>query len=59
MGVDDVFPIVTLRCDRESRPDGRWADRRGPVDQPWGERVARAEDPDGDQLIFGQRALSE
>ncbi|GAA1582844.1 VOC family protein [Kribbella sancticallisti] len=26
------------------------------VDQPWGERVARAEDPDGNLLIFGQRA---
>jgi lactoylglutathione lyase len=27
-----------------------------PADQPWGERVARAEDPDGNQLIFGQRS---
>ncbi|MCW2633007.1 MAG: Glyoxalase/bleomycin resistance protein/dioxygenase, partial [Pseudonocardia sp.] len=27
-----------------------------PVDQPWGERVARAEDPDGNQLVIGQRA---
>lgn len=27
-----------------------------PVDQPWGERVARAEDPDGNQLHVGQRA---
>jgi lactoylglutathione lyase len=27
-----------------------------PTDQPWGEREARAEDPDGNQLILGQRA---
>lgn len=27
-----------------------------PTDQPWGERVARAEDPDGNQLIIGRRA---
>jgi lactoylglutathione lyase len=27
-----------------------------PADQPWGERVARIEDPDGNQLILGQRA---
>lgn len=27
-----------------------------PADQPWGERVAHAEDPDGNQLILGQRA---
>ncbi|TDD26530.1 bleomycin resistance protein [Kribbella turkmenica] len=27
-----------------------------PADQPWGERIARAEDPDGNQLILGQRA---
>ncbi|WP_433021506.1 VOC family protein [Kribbella sp. CA-294648] len=26
------------------------------TDQPWGERIARAEDPDGNLLIFGQRA---
>jgi predicted enzyme related to lactoylglutathione lyase len=25
------------------------------ADQPWGEREARAEDPDGNPLIFGQR----
>ena len=27
-----------------------------PADQPWGERVAHAEDPDGNPLILGQRA---
>ena len=27
-----------------------------PADQPWGEREARAEDPDGNQLNLGQRA---
>lgn len=27
-----------------------------PADQPWGERVARAEDPDGNQLVLGQRS---
>lgn len=26
-----------------------------PADQPWGERVARIEDPDGNHLILGQR----
>ncbi|MGC4942104.1 VOC family protein [Kribbella sp. DT2] len=27
-----------------------------PTDQPWGEREARAEDPDGNHLYLGQRA---
>lgn len=27
-----------------------------PVDQPWGERVAHVLDPDGNELIIGQRA---
>jgi uncharacterized glyoxalase superfamily protein PhnB len=27
-----------------------------PADQPWGERVARVLDPDGNQVIVGQRA---
>jgi lactoylglutathione lyase len=27
-----------------------------PVDQPWGERVARVLDPDGNEIIIGQRA---
>jgi lactoylglutathione lyase len=27
-----------------------------PVDQPWGERVARVLDPDGNEVILGQRA---
>jgi lactoylglutathione lyase len=27
-----------------------------PVDQPWGERVARVTDPDGDHVIVGSRA---
>ena len=27
-----------------------------PEDQPWGERVARALDPDGNEVIVGQRA---
>jgi lactoylglutathione lyase len=26
-----------------------------PADQPWGERVARALDPDGNEVIIGQR----
>lgn len=26
-----------------------------PADQPWGERVARVLDPDGNQIIIGQR----
>ncbi len=28
------------------------------ADQPWGEREARAEDPDGNILILGQRAVT-
>jgi lactoylglutathione lyase len=27
----------------------------GPTDQPWGERVARVLDPDGNEIIIGQR----
>ncbi|MEU4191793.1 VOC family protein [Kribbella sp. NPDC026611] len=27
-----------------------------PADQPWGEREARAQDPDGNLLIIGQRS---
>jgi lactoylglutathione lyase len=27
-----------------------------PTDQPWGERVARVLDPDGNEVIVGQRA---
>jgi lactoylglutathione lyase len=27
-----------------------------PADQPWGERVARVVDPDGNEVILGQRA---
>jgi lactoylglutathione lyase len=27
-----------------------------PADQPWGERVARVRDPDGNTVILGQRA---
>ena len=29
-----------------------------PEDQPWGERVARVLDPDGNEVIVGQRAAS-
>ena len=27
-----------------------------PADQPWGERVARVLDPDGNEVIIGQKA---
>ncbi len=27
-----------------------------PADQPWGERVARVLDPDGNEVIVGQKA---
>ena len=27
-----------------------------PQDQPWGERVARVRDPDGNEIIIGERA---
>jgi lactoylglutathione lyase len=30
-----------------------------PTDQPWGERVARALDPDGNQVIVGQRSAPD
>lgn len=30
-----------------------------PRDQPWGERVARVRDPDGNEVIIGQRAEGE
>lgn len=29
-----------------------------PADQPWGERVARVLDPDGNEVIIGQHAAS-
>jgi uncharacterized glyoxalase superfamily protein PhnB len=29
-----------------------------PVDQPWGERVARVLDPDGNEVIIGQQATA-
>lgn len=29
-----------------------------PVDQPWGERVARVRDPDGNEVIIGARAVT-
>lgn len=29
-----------------------------PTDQPWGERVARVLDPDGNEVIIGQRAVA-
>lgn len=29
-----------------------------PVDQPWGERVARVRDPDGNELIVGARGIA-
>ena len=29
-----------------------------PTDQPWGERVARALDPDGNEVIMGQRGAA-
>jgi lactoylglutathione lyase len=29
-----------------------------PADQPWGERVARVRDPDGNLVIVGQRAAT-
>jgi lactoylglutathione lyase len=30
-----------------------------PVDQPWGERVARVLDPDGNDVIVGQRSAPD
>jgi lactoylglutathione lyase len=48
--VDDC----TAAVDRVRAAGGRIIHE--PVDQPWGEREARATDPDGNVLIFGQRA---
>jgi predicted enzyme related to lactoylglutathione lyase len=48
--VDDIQAMV----DRIRTAGGRIVHE--PVDQPWGEREARAEDPDGNLLILGQRA---
>ena len=28
-----------------------------PTDQPWGERIARVLDPDGNELVIGQRPI--
>jgi uncharacterized glyoxalase superfamily protein PhnB len=30
-----------------------------PADQPWGERIARVLDPDGNDVIIGQRAAED
>jgi lactoylglutathione lyase len=30
-----------------------------PTDQPWGERIARVLDPDGNELVIGSRALPD
>lgn len=48
--VDDCQATV----DRIRAAGGRITEE--PADQPWGERVAHAEDPDGNHLILGQRA---
>lgn len=29
-----------------------------PADQPWGERIARVLDPDGNEIIIGQRGVA-
>jgi lactoylglutathione lyase len=29
-----------------------------PEDQPWGERIARVLDPDGNEVVLGQRAVA-
>lgn len=29
-----------------------------PADQPWGERIARVVDPDGNEVVIGERAAS-
>jgi len=29
-----------------------------PTDQPWGERIARVLDPDGNEVIIGQKAAA-
>lgn len=35
-----------------------WPVVEEPKDQPWGERVARVADPDGNAVVIGQRASS-
>jgi lactoylglutathione lyase len=46
---DDLDGVV----DRIRAAGGRITQE--PADQPWGEREARAEDPDGNHLYLGQR----
>lgn len=48
--VDDIVESV----ERIRAAGGRITQE--PADQPWGEREARAEDPDGNLLVLGQRA---
>jgi predicted enzyme related to lactoylglutathione lyase len=50
--VDDIVDVV----ERIRAAGGRITQE--PADQPWGEREARAEDPDGNLLVLGQRAAT-
>jgi catechol 2,3-dioxygenase-like lactoylglutathione lyase family enzyme len=50
--------VYTADCDAlvERLRDARVAVTAEPEDQPWGERIARVLDPDGNEVILGQRA---
>jgi lactoylglutathione lyase len=50
---DDCDALV----DRIRAADGTVTEE--PADQPWGERVARVLDPDGNEVIIGQRNLHD
>lgn len=50
--------VYTGDCDAviERLPSSREPITEEPADQPWGERVARVLDPDGNEVMVGQRA---
>jgi lactoylglutathione lyase len=50
--VGDVDAMV------ETMRDAGVTVREEPADQPWGERVARVLDPDGNEVILGARATA-
>ena len=58
MAAPDPRGVYTDDCDalvRHLRDAGVTVTAE-PEDQPWGERVARVLDPDGNEVIVGQRA---
>ena len=50
--VTSLFPILVTR---DLRAALRFYLVKEPADQPWGERIARVLDPDGNVVVLGQR----